>query len=374
MTRIVLLSDLHMGARERYEQFRADDALAATLESFAGDPTVSALVLLGDTFDVAGEGDRPHARQPAVSRLLDVLGAHRDVVRALASLVRRGVRLHVVLGNHDVHLAAVSVQAALARALAVEDAAAVQFHPWLHHVPGLFLAEHGHQHHDVNAFDTPVTPLSDDDGVTHEPFGYQLPLLRHRHGPTLPARAAGAALHEAVRLCGPVRRTRRRAYRREVLPRYAAEVALSEGHLLRLDDVGRRNPAAILARLVRETTRSTGPGYLVDAAYGAREALGDDSPPFLVMGHSHAADARPLRSDRYGRPVVYLNTGTWSVSGPRPRDTTLRPVTMTWVEIEAPRGLIPARARVLHAAADGGRTVLAEADATGIVVRDTAAP
>jgi UDP-2,3-diacylglucosamine pyrophosphatase LpxH len=371
MGRTVLLSDLHMGAGGPGEQFRADAALTAQLEIFAADPAVSDLVLLGDTFDLSGHMSSA-ARSGAVSRLRDVLKAHPDVVASLRSVVRHGVRLHVVHGNHDVELAGVHVQTALRTALTTEDADVVRFLPWLYYVPGLLFAEHGNQHHDLNAFDTVLQPLSDGGRVVPEPFGSQLSRLRDRHGgaAVLP-RAAWAAVLEAVRLYGPTRSARRTAYRRELLPGYAAEVGLAEECVLRLDQLGHHQPAAILARLVRQTLNRKDPGYLVVAAQAARDALAHAAPPFLVMGHGHAADARLLRSDRADHPAVYLNTGTWSSRGPRPRDTTLPPVTTTWVEIEPSRGPAAARARVLHLAGDGARTVLAEADATGQVARAT---
>ena len=231
-------------------------------------------------------------------------------------------------------------------------------------MPGLLLAEHGNQHHDLNAFDTVLQPLSGGDRVVAEPFGGQLSRLRDRHGgaSVLP-RAAWAAAREAVRLSGPARRARRTDYRRELLPRYAAEVGLTEECVLRLDQLGQHQPAAIMARLVRQTLSRRDPGYLVGAAHAVREALGDATPPFLVMGHGHGADARLLTSDRYDAPVVYLNTGTWSLRGPRARDTTLAPVTSTWVEIEPARGpragartgAAPRRRRHPHGPRGGGR-------------------
>jgi hypothetical protein len=139
--------------------------------------------------------------------------------------------------------------------------------------------------------------------------------------------------------------------------------------VLLLDQLGQHHPAAIMARLVRQTLNRKDPGYLIGAAQAARDALAHAAPPFLVMGHGHAADARLLSSASSDTPVVYLNTGTWSARGPRSRDTTLPPVTTTWVEIEPARGGAAARARVLHRSGDGARTVLAEADATGHVVR-----
>jgi UDP-2,3-diacylglucosamine pyrophosphatase LpxH len=366
MGRVVLLSDLHMGAGGPREQFRADASLTAQLESFAADLTVSDIVLLGDTFDLSGQDVASGAEPGAVCRLRDVLDAHPAVVDSLRSVVRRGMRLHVVQGNHDVELAGVQVQAALRSALATEDAGSVRFLPWLYHVPGLLLAEHGNQHHDLNAFDTVLQPLSGGNRVVAETFGAQLSRLRAKHsGASLLHRAAWAAAREAMRLSRPDRRERRTDYRRDLLPRYSAEVGLTEDCVLRLDQLGQHQPAAIMARLVRQTLRRSDPGYLVVAAHAVREALGDATPPFLVMGHSHGADVRQLRSDRYGAPVVYLNTGTWSVRGPSADNTTLPPVTSTWVEVDPADGPRVARARVLHMSGDGARTVLAEADATG---------
>jgi len=370
MGRTVLLSDLHLGAGGCSDQFRADAGLTAQLQIFAADQTVSDLVLLGDTFDLAAGGVTPDDQPTAVCRLRDVLKAHADVVSSLRLIVRSGVRLHVVQGNHDVELADAQVQATLRARLATENTSGLRFVPWLYHVPGLLLAEHGNQHHDLNAFDTVLRPMSDDGRLVVEPFVRQLARLRDRHeGAAVLPPALWAATCEAVRLCGPARRARRRAYRREVLPGYAAEVKLAEDCVRRLDLLGEHRPAQIVARLARQALHRTSPDYLVGAAQAVRDALGEAAPPLLVMGHGHGADARLLSSHGSGNPVVYLNTGTWSRRGPRPRDITLPPVTMTWVEIEPSRGRAPARARVLHLAGDGARTVLAEADATGRIVR-----
>jgi UDP-2,3-diacylglucosamine pyrophosphatase LpxH len=370
MARLVLLSDLHLGAGGPREQFRADAALTAALESFAADPNVSDIVLLGDTFDLSRDDASMGAGPGPVGRLRDVLRAHPDVVESLRCAVCRGTRLHIVAGNHDVELGGAHVQDALRRALGTADQSAVRFVPWLYHVAGLLLAEHGNQHHDINAFDTVLQPLSGEERLVAEPYGGQFSRLRDQHGgAALLPRAAWAAAREAVHLSGPALRSRRAGYRAELLPHYAEEVGLAEDCVLELDRLGQHQPAAIVARLARQRMRRNDPGYLVGAAHAVRELLGDAAPPFLVMGHSHGADARLLCSDTYSAPVVYLNTGTWSLRGPRPRDTTLAPVTSTWVEIEPARGREPARAGVLHLADDGTPTVLAEASATGCVVR-----
>jgi len=368
MARIVLVSDLHMGVGGPQDQFRADEALATLLRGLAADHGVTELVLLGDAFDLAvpqtqGDGERGPGR-----RLQAVLDAHPQVRRALQVLLRRGVRLTVVIGNHDVQLADVRVQSALVDALAVESRA-VSFHPWLYHVPGLLLAEHGHQHHDVNAFMTGARPLREDGSVAHEPFGYQLATLRQRYGTrTALLRATGAAVREAVRLSVPAGMSPRAAYRRDVLPGYADEVALAYDCVLRLDEAGRRSPPAIVARLVRQWIRAGDRSYLPLAAQAVRVGLGGAAPPFLVMGHSHAADARRLATAQ-GREVFYLNSGTWSVRGPKQEDTTLPATSMTWVEVDGPEGRSSARARVLWLSDEGVPAVLAEADGTGVLSR-----
>jgi UDP-2,3-diacylglucosamine pyrophosphatase LpxH len=369
MGRTVLLSDLHMGAGGQRDQFRADAALTVQLDRFAQDPAITDLVLLGDTFDLTAHNMSHTAPPRAARRLGEVLDAHPIVVSSLRSVVRMGVRLHFVHGNHDVELADVQVQTTLRSVLAAQHIGGVNFLPWLYHVPGLLLAEHGNQYHDLNAFDTVLRPLSDDGRLVAEPFGSQLSRLRGQHGPTLLPRAAWAAVRELVRLSGPSLRARRSAYREELLPPFSAEVGLDEDRVRQLDRLGQHPAGAIVARVVRRTLRPRGPGYLVGAAHAVREVLGDASPPFLVMGHSHGADARLLHSDRYGTPVIYLNTGAWSLRGPRPRDATLPPVTRTWVEIEPAGESSPACAQVLHLAGNGARTVLVDVDATGHFAR-----
>jgi len=370
MGRIALLSDLHMGSGDHSEQFRADAALRAQLEAFAWDKSLSDVVLLGDTFDLSGSGTASGSQSAALSRLRTVLHAHPDVVTAMRSIVRHGKRLHFVQGNHDVELAGEQIQAALRQSLAAVDASNIHFVPWLCHIPGLLLAEHGNQHHDINAFDTVLQPLSDLGEIAAQPFGAKLARLRDQHGAVsvLP-RAAWTATSEATRLCGRARKDRRTAYRREVLPRYAAQVDLSEQCVLDLDRLGQHGPVAILCRLARQAVRRSDRSYLILAAHKVRQALGDAAPPFIVMGHSHSADARLLVSETHAAPAVYLNTGTWSLRGPGVRDTTLRPTTRTWVEIDPAKGRRTARAEVLHLAGDGTRMLLAEATATGSVTR-----
>ena len=368
MGRIVLLSDLHMGAGGSREQFRAM-LETAQLENFAVDPTVSDIVLLGDSSTWLGRTSQ------AVPSELPSPGSGTCCMRTRPWWRRCAPSCAAGCGCTSYRATTTSSWRAPtrkppSRRASPEDAGAVQFLPWLYHLPGLLLAEHGNQHHDLNAFDTVLRPLSGGDGLVVQPFGGQLSRLRNTHrGAPLLHRAAWAAAREGARLSGSARRQRWADYRRDVLPAYAAEVGLTEDCVLRLDRLGQHQPAAIMARLVRQSVRRCEPGYLVRAAHAVREALGDATPPFLVMGHGHGADARLLPSDRYDAPVVYLNTGTWSLRGPRARDTTLPPVTSTWVEVEPSHGSGPARARVLHLADDGTATVLAEADATGRVAR-----
>ena len=112
------------------------------------------MVLLGDTFDLPGDDG-------AVARLEALAVRHPGVLAALRRTLATGTHLEVVCGNHDAALARPAVQEALRRLLTppprswpAPRAGTVRVHPWMLHVPGVFHAEHGHQHHDVHRVPT----------------------------------------------------------------------------------------------------------------------------------------------------------------------------------------------------------------------------
>ena len=396
----MLVSDLHLGDGGPGEAFDRDEALCAFLCQLAGDRDVTGVVLLGDTFDLV-EGsapDRPiDATSRAVARLDDIAAAHPDVLAAMAALLRAGKDLTVVRGNHDVELVRPQVRVRLAGLLGVGEAAGAEageaggahgraagrliFTPWLLHLPGMLLAEHGHQHHDINRFDRQMWPFPTspteaarphagaEAGPVQEPFGAALSRLRHEGSDRAGAgKIAGSVLRHGLRLQSPRRRRDGVHYRRSMLPGMNSELGVPLETAQRLDSVSERSAVQVLARVGRAMARARAgkrrpeDGYLPAAAAVVLRTLGPAAPPYLVYGHSHAADAIALGSGARSlagsglRPTTYLNTGTWCRRGPRPGDTTLTPAGSTWVEVSDDPGF---PARVCSWTGDGPR-LLAE--------------
>lgn len=366
--RVVLLSDLHLGVGDSADVFDEDDAMASMLEALAADPSVRRIVLLGDTVELmADQPSRRRGSDAAINRLSAAWRAHPAVLHGLRATLRAGKLLSVVRGNHDAELARPAVQAALAKTLGAPPGQ-LEIAPWLWHVPGVLLAEHGQQHHDINAFDHILTPFADaGHACVQQPFGSQLGRLRQGSGrPVVVAGAATvAAGREALRMVAPGRNRSRMRYRRDELPPYSVDIALPAATVAALDRLTEVLPHRVVRRLVRQLwlPESYG-GYLPQAAGRVANLLGPYAPPFLVFGHTHAADARSLR-----RGTTYLNTGTWCSRGPRPGDSSLAAVTRTWVEVDLVEDPWRTGARVLHWSRAGSPEVLAEVDPAGDVHR-----
>ncbi|HEY3020255.1 MAG TPA: hypothetical protein VGJ32_08685, partial [Solirubrobacteraceae bacterium] len=148
---LTFLSDLHMADGGPADPFHDDAALALLVDDLAaaarpGGPA-RRLVLLGDVVDLVIAGASGQGAAAAVAGLERIAAAHPQVFAALARAARGGLAVDVVPGNHDAELALPAV----ARALAVLVPGA-RVRPWLVHVPGLVLAEHGQQHHAINRF------------------------------------------------------------------------------------------------------------------------------------------------------------------------------------------------------------------------------
>jgi hypothetical protein len=141
------------------------------------------------------------------------------------------------------------------------------------------------------------------------------------------------------------------------------DVGLPPATVAALDRLTEVQPHRVVGRLVRQlrAPESQG-GYLPLAAGRVADVLGPHAPPFLVFGHTHAADARPLRAG-----TTYLNTGTWCSRGPRPGDSSLAAATRTWVEVDLVDNPRDAWGRILHWSNDGSAQLLAEVDPAGSV-------
>ena len=114
--RRLVLSDLHLGAGDRLDDFTADAELAALLHHYATDPEPTELILAGDTFEflqvcLPDVPDLEWSSRAAARRLETILRAHAAPVAALrAFLARRDNQVTVLIGNHDFELHYYSVK------------------------------------------------------------------------------------------------------------------------------------------------------------------------------------------------------------------------------------------------------------------------
>lgn len=304
--RILLVGDLHMGAGQD-DPFARDRAFVAFLGAMSarrdseGHPP--RLVVMGDLFDLpaAAGGRHPEDEATALERLEAVAGAHPHVLAALGAYAARGGPIDILAGNHDADLVRPAVQAR-ARELIGAPAGSVTFHPWILHLPGVLYAEHGHQHHDINAFATPLQPMR-----PNAPGWLDLPPAAIAHGP----RAAALLVRAAM---APATRARRAAYRDAALREAAASLQLSHAALCAIDTTTPRGGLALAARIARRVTASGRHPAAAQHRAAARihrilQAEGRGVPCY-AFGHTHVAECHPLAPG--ADAPVYLNAGTWS--------------------------------------------------------------
>jgi len=120
--RRIVISDLHLGAGDRKDDFCDDEALIAFLDHYVSrEPTE--LILAGDTFeflqvslpDVADDEWTPRA---AARRLQAIIAAHAGVIDALRRFMQQeGNQLTILIGNHDFELHYPTAKAVLREAL-----------------------------------------------------------------------------------------------------------------------------------------------------------------------------------------------------------------------------------------------------------------
>jgi len=332
-----LVSDLHLDGRPSPRD--VDRALPAFLETVVRGRDVAragrgrrALVLLGDTFELAGPA--PLAPTRVADRLTALARCHDRVFSALAACVRDGVELHVVGGNHDLEIVRPDASALLNRLLGLEpERPGTRFWPWLLHEPGVLYAEHGSQHHALNR--SPAVLVAREAAWTDGP----LP------PPPLAAASAGTdwcrpADPRAVRVARAFRAASRQeryaagpAYR-QLLDREAVDLRLPPQAAADLAALSRfRTVPAVAGAAGRVLARRTGRGrpgsHLVSRAAEAHRVLEGHRTPAAayVFGHTHRAEQRPLPGSRV--PTAYLNTGTWCAAvrgdGPDRADPGLFP-------------------------------------------------
>lgn len=347
-TGIIFISDLHLSADERSRGPDADDeCISAFLDHLCsrakGEARTWTLVLLGDMLDFlrvwagspAADRRRIDSSEAAsLAKLSRLADAHRTFFAALGRFSAAGHSLVVMPGNHDVELALPPLQRRFAEQVAwgagtTLTASSITFAPWIYYLPGLLYAEHGQQHHDLNAFLTLLDPrLPGTEGELDLPLGSHLEawlsshagrprgafsLLTHSMAcwPTLLGVVAGALR--------PGRSARRETYRAHLLPSYAEKVGLPVETVVALDELSASLSPSTVRRLLRQLLsrshrRPLEASYLFQAARRVHRLLEsrDLAVPFYVFGHTHDVRRHPLVSGP--STPLYLNCGGWAQS------------------------------------------------------------
>jgi UDP-2,3-diacylglucosamine pyrophosphatase LpxH len=328
---VVFVSDLHLSTRGDAVFDQA--SWSRFLDSLRGND-VGRLVLLGDSFNLPPPPRRPDHRwrRASTAELDAIFRRYPDVLGALQGWLASGRALDIVSGNHDVAVVDEIIGGHLIDQLAAGEARGEErrpsIHPWLIHEPGVYLAEHGHQHHDINAFASALEPLGQRSlarppaGLLLERHAMRLALsdtfaARLRAHAALPRdlmrwrRFASRAACEAVDLSSSPDAAGGFADRWELPATFvvAAAAPRSGG----LSAIGRRVAGKLARRLVRRARGTGGRGddYMLAGwrAMAALCAVHGVEAPFLLFGHTHRPRVR--RGDGPGA-TTYLNAGSWS--------------------------------------------------------------
>lgn len=155
--RRIIVSDLHLGAGDRADDFTADEEFASFVRQYVRDGEPVELILAGDTFEflqvrLPGVGDYDFSATVSAQRLSAILAAHSLCVSALREFVARsGNQLTLLIGNHDFELHYASAKQVLQRALGVPDHDSRLRFATTYEGGGIYL-EHGNQFDSWNTF------------------------------------------------------------------------------------------------------------------------------------------------------------------------------------------------------------------------------
>jgi UDP-2,3-diacylglucosamine pyrophosphatase LpxH len=155
--RRIIVSDLHLGAGDKLDDFSSDEAFAAFVRSYVCGHGPTELILAGDTLEflqvrLPDLDDHTYSDAAAERRAQVIVAAHRLVFVALSEFVQQpGSQLTVLIGNHDFELHYPSAKALFRASIGLaEDDPRLRF--GLHyHGGGLYLV-HGNQFDGWNRF------------------------------------------------------------------------------------------------------------------------------------------------------------------------------------------------------------------------------
>ena len=126
--RRVIISDLHLGAGDRLDDFDADAELSTFIRTYVAGTEPTELILAGDTFEflqvrLPDLSDFEWSGEAAAQRLGAIIAAHAEPIAALrVFLDQPGNQLTVLIGNHDFELHYAKAKARLREALGLAEA------------------------------------------------------------------------------------------------------------------------------------------------------------------------------------------------------------------------------------------------------------
>jgi len=348
--RRVIISDLHLGAGDRLDDFDADAELSGFIREYVTGDAPTELILAGDTFEflqvrLPDLSDFEWSPEAAARRLSAILAAHAEPIAALRVFLERpDNRLTVLIGNHDFELHYAKAKARLREALELAENDprlrfgltysgggvyidhGMQFDPWNRFANVAGISEPFEVVRGTRMVKEVINPL-EDDAIELAPlidnvkpgsafFWYMLslPRLRQPQGRRFVARgllllARVNALPRSYGIWTPSAagpdegeaRGRRRNQRIVAFARVLARPLLSELPDTAVGEI-QHEAKRQLRREIHEFEDA-----MVKAI--ARIAAGPEhrDTSLFVCGHTHGAQIVPL-NDRQ----TYINTGTWT--------------------------------------------------------------
>jgi UDP-2,3-diacylglucosamine pyrophosphatase LpxH len=348
--RRVVVSDLHMGAGDRLDDFDADAELAAFIRSYvtSGEPTE--LILAGDTFEflqvrLPDLSDFEWSGAAAARRLDAILTAHAEPIAALRAFVSRpGNQLTLLIGNHDFELHYAMAKARLRQALGLAEGDerlrfgltyggggmyvdhGMQFDPWNRFANVAGISEPFEVVRGTRMVKEVINPLEDDPielaplidnvkpGSAFFWYMLSLPRLRQPQGRRFAARgllllARVNALPRSYGIwtstaAGPSEGEARNRRRNQRIVAFARVLARR---------LQREPPDTALGEIQQEAKRQLRREILefedaiVKAVARIAGSPAHSNTHLFVCGHTHSAQVIPLNERQ-----TYVNTGTWT--------------------------------------------------------------
>lgn len=357
--RRVIVSDLHLGAGDRLDDFDVDDDWAAFIESYVLGTGPVELILAGDTFEflqvrLPDVGDFEWSAAAAVRRLDVILAAHTTVIAALRAFIAQpGNQLTLLIGNHDFELHYAAAKARLRQELGLDESDGrlrfgltytgggmyiehgMQFDPWNRfvHVEGIsipFEVVRGTQmvKEVINPLEDAsidTAPLIDNVKPISVFFWYMLSLPRLRQPSVRRFVVRGLLMLFRTNAL-----PRLYYWRPTPAPEGERQTSFASGVLWQVSTLfGRIKPAALIRLLARQPQDRRSEAALDEVQREAKRQMRREIREFqdavagavadiaarpehednvlFVCGHTHGAQVVRLNERQ-----VYINTGTWT--------------------------------------------------------------